>query len=63
MNKEETIQKMDLIRFRLRNIGSDIIFVGKNSEHVYQAKCERYSRKIDEIIHNLLEDEFNDVRS
>ena len=63
MNKEMTVREMDMIRSRLHDVASDIIHVGRYSDHVYQAKHERYSRKIDEVITDLLKDELKDVRS
>lgn len=59
MNEEETRKKIDMIRFHLHNTASDILFVGRYSDHVYQAKFERYANEIDKIIRNLIKDEYN----
>lgn len=59
MNEEETREKIEMIRFNLRNAASDIIFVGRYSDHVYQAKFERYATEIDKIIKNLIKDEYD----
>lgn len=59
MNEEETRETIDMIRFNLRNVASDITFVGRYSDHVYQAKFERYAKEIDKIIKNLIKDEYN----
>lgn len=61
MNKDETIYIMDMIRFKLRAASADLISVGKYSDHIYQAKCDRYANQIDTIIIDILEDGCNDI--
>ena len=58
MNKDETIQRLDMVRFRLTTSASELVLVGKNSDQAYQAKCDRYANRINELIENILEDEF-----
>ena len=55
-NKEDTICQINIIKFYLNDIRPDIVDLGRDSDHVYQAKYERYVHKIDEIIDGLTED-------
>ncbi len=61
MNKDETKRELDMIRLRLRGVASDLISVGKLSNHVYQAKCDRYANTINELVVDILKDEMTDI--
>ncbi len=61
MNKDETKRELDMIRLRLRGVASDLISVGKLSDHVYQAKCDRYANTINELVADIFKDEMTDI--
>ena len=61
MDKNETKRRMDMIRLELRGVASDLASVGKLSDHVYQAKCDRYANTINELVVDILKDEMTDI--
>lgn len=61
MNKDETVRIMDMMRFKLRGIAADLMYVGKHSNHVYQAKCDRYSSQINDMIMDIFHNECDDI--
>lgn len=63
MNKEETIKEMNMIKFHLRNVSSDIRSLGRYSDSVYQAKFDRYSDQIWDVMKKISKDEWTDVRA
>ena len=62
MNEDETKRRIDMIRLKLRGIAADIRTVGELSGHLYQAKCDRYANKMNELAAAILEDKMSDMK-
>ena len=55
MDRYDTLLRMDEAIGNIIVAKTEILFLGKNSEHVQQARFEQFVRSMDEIVESLVE--------